>query len=72
MQGDARAQASLGAMYYHGQGVPQDYVQAHMWWNLAVSQGSENATSNCDKTARKVTPAQIAEAEKLAREWRPK
>ena len=36
-QGDATAQTALGVMYKDGRGVPQDYVQAHMWYNLAAS-----------------------------------
>lgn len=58
-------------MYYHGQGVPQDYIQAHMWWNLAASQGNESASWNRKKLAKSMTPAQIAEAQRLAREWKP-
>ncbi len=71
-QGDALAQASLGVMYRLGWGVPLDYVQAHLWWSLAASQGNKNAASNRDKVAGMMTPAQIAVAQKLAREWRPK
>jgi TPR repeat protein len=69
-QGDARAQYTLGFLYRTGQGVPQDYVQAHMWSNLAA--GYQNAVNNRDAVARLMTPAQIAEAQKLAREWKPK
>lgn len=36
-QGNADAQNNLGRMYANGQGVPRDYVRAHMWLNLAVS-----------------------------------
>ena len=36
-QGLASAQDNLGSMYYTGRGVPQDYVQAHVWYNLAAS-----------------------------------
>ncbi len=36
-QGNAYAQTNLGVMYHNGQGVTQDYVQAHMWFNLAAS-----------------------------------
>ena len=70
-QGDAKAQTNLGVMYYEGQGVPQDYVQAHMWFNLAAASGKENAAENRDIAASNMTPAQIAEAQKLAREWKP-
>ena len=68
-QGNAKAQNSLGAMYDEGKGIPQDYVQAHKWWNLAASQGHKNAIKGRDMVAKWMTPAQIAEAQKLAREW---
>jgi len=38
-QGDARAQYSLGHMYYHGQGIPQDYAEAVRWYRRAADQG---------------------------------
>ena len=71
-QGHASAQSNLGAMYDNGQGVPQDYVQAHKWWNLAAVAGDKDAIKSRDLVAGKMTPAQIAEAQKLAREWKPK
>ncbi len=76
-QGQASAQLNLGFMYSKGQGVPQDYVQAHMWYNLAASRlppGSDRdrAVKNREFIAEKMTPAQIAEAQRLAREWKPK
>jgi len=73
-QGHTDAQHSLGLMYEKGQGVPQDYVQAHMWVNLAAS-GSvavEREARARELLAQKMTPAQIAEAQRLAREWKPK
>ena len=71
-QGHDGAQSNLGAMYAQGQGVPQDYVLAHMWFNLAAAKGDADAVKNRDRVAAKMTPAQIAEAQKLAREWKPK
>ena len=76
-QGKAKAMNNLGLMYGTGRGVPQDYVQAHMWFNLAASRsepGSDRdaAVKNRDIVAAKMTPAQIAEAQRLAREWKPK
>ncbi len=64
-------------MYGKGLGVPQDYVQAHMWSNLAASgyipgKTRDQSVKDRDIVAEKMTPAQIAEAEKLAREWKPK
>ena len=72
-QGDACAQSNLGVMYANGQGVPQDYVQAHMWYNLAASrltgEARENAVRNRDRVAGLMTPDQLADAQRLAREW---
>jgi len=68
-QGHALAQANLGVMYWMGPGVLQDYVQAHMWANLAAAQSQEQAPTLRDILAKKMTPAQIADAQELAREW---
>ncbi len=71
-QGDASAQSSLGAMYIIGEGVPKDFVTAYMWRNLAAAQGHEIAKKARDTLESSMTPAQIAEAQKLSREWQPK
>ena len=68
-QGFANAQYILGLMSTEGQGVPQDYAQAHMWFNLAAAQGNKQAPKNRNIVGKLMTPAQIAEAQKLAREW---
>jgi TPR repeat protein len=70
-QGEALAQAKLGLLYYEGNGVPQDYVQAHMWYNLAAAQGNETPRELRDDLSKQLTSAQIAEAQKMAREWEP-
>ncbi len=76
-QGYAKAQLSLGLAYGLGQGVPQDLAQAHMWLNLAASrlppgENRDLAVKYRDIYAKMMTPAQVSEAQKLAREWRPK
>ena len=71
-QGEADAQFNLGVMYVKGRGVPQDYVQAHLWYTLAAAQGHENAIKNRDIIANKMSPAQLAQAQQLAREWTAK
>ncbi len=71
-QGDALAQSLMGQMYDLGLGVPQDDVQAHMWLSLAAAQGIENARKARDRLAEKMTPVQLADAQRLAREWKPK
>jgi len=64
----------LGHLYNKGLGVPQDYVLAYMWFNLAVSLINEDAGKlrYWLEVQVKMTPAQIAEAQRLAREWKPK
>jgi len=72
-QGLALAQFGLGLMYATGEGVPQDYVLAHMWYNLAASRATGEArdqfVENRDRVARRMTAEQVAEAQRLAREW---
>src|SRR5262245_48134220 len=69
-QGNANAQYKLGVFYDNGLGVPQDKVSAYMWLNLSASQGREGAAAFRDLIARRMTPAQIEEAQKLTREWK--
>lgn len=71
-QGDAAAQYNLGIMYDKGEGVPQDYVQAHMWLNLAAAQGYKESSDARDQVAGEMSQSQIEEAQRLAREWKPK
>ena len=78
-QGLAEAQFKLGVRYTKGLGVPQDYAAAHKWLNLAASRYPASEWKRRDKAAKlreaiatRMTPAQIAEAQRLAREWKPK
>ena len=71
-QGDAVAQANLGLMYAKGQGVAQNYIQAYMWETLAAAQGNENASKGLEVLEKEMTPAQLDEAQRLAREWKAK
>ena len=68
-QGHDDAQYNLGGMYLNGKGVPHDYIQAHMWSSLAAAKSNENGRINRDIIAKKMTLAQMAEAQRLAREW---
>lgn len=68
-QGVAAAQLQLGVMYRKGQGVPRDFVRAHMWFNLAAAHGYDFAIRGRDRIAEELTREQIAEAQRLAREW---
>jgi uncharacterized protein len=71
-QGEAVAQTKIAIMYDDGQGVPHDIVQAYKWYSLASTNGDKPAAELRDRTAKQMTPAQIAEAQKLAQEWKPK
>ncbi|MGE4013650.1 MAG: tetratricopeptide repeat protein [Alphaproteobacteria bacterium] len=75
-QGNYDAQFNLGLLHVSGHGVPQDFTQAHKWFNLAAALSSpklrNRAASMRDAVAAKMIPMQIAEAQKLAREWRAK
>lgn len=68
-QGDASEQYNLGVMYEKGQGVQQDYAKAYMWISLAADQGLEDAIKKLDYLVNILTPSQIEEGQRLAREW---
>jgi len=70
-QGNPVAQTQLGNMYRLGRGVPQNYVLAHMWLDLASRQGSRQASELMTSVNRKMTRKQLAEASRLAKNWKP-
>ena len=69
-QGDATGMTGLGVAYFIGQGVPEDFVEAYKWINLAVSKGVTNGIIVRDQLRSLLTPEQIAEAQRLAREFK--
>ena len=63
-------------MYATGHGVPQDFVEAHKWSNLATTRAAdketrERAAQQRDLLAGSMTAGEVTEAQKLAREWKP-
>ena len=60
---------NLGLAYSTGQGVAQDFIAAHKWFNLAAMKGSEIAKSWRAQISSEMNSSQIAEAQRLAREW---
>ena len=68
---DYEAQHALGFMYEAGLGAPKDLVQAYMWLSLAAAHGDKKAAGDGAGVAKLMTPDQIAEAQRLAREWKP-
>lgn len=69
-QGDPFAQFALGSMYAKGEGVPRNDLLAYKWWNLAAAHGLGNP-ANITTLEGRMTPDQIAEAQKLSAEWKP-
>ena len=67
-RGNKKAQSNLGVLFAQGLGVLEDYVQAYAWWSIAATRGNTKAKENKSKLKRKMTPAQIAEAQKLSSE----
>jgi hypothetical protein len=70
-KGNAIAQKQLGSMYENGIAVPRDLIEAHKWYNLAGANGNKLGAEFRELLALEMTPAQIAEAHKRAREWKP-
>ena len=73
-QGESSAQFTLAWEYAKGEGVPLDYARAHMWANFSDENyiesepGTDPGAIFRDDLAKKMTPSQLEEAEKLARE----
>ena len=69
--GYTSAQYALGFLYAQGKGVTQNSITAHMWFNLAAAAGNNDAGKARDTIARQMSPNNITEAQRLAREWKP-
>ena len=67
----AQAQHNLGAMYGTGQGVKRDYVQAYKWLNICAAKGNSGCVTQRDLIAKKLKPAQVAEAQRLSTDFKP-
>jgi TPR repeat protein len=59
----------LGMMYSTGAEVPTDYVSAHKWFNLAAMRGNAEAIRLRREIAVEMTEAEIAQAQRAARDW---
>ena len=79
-QGYGVAQTNLGAMYYTGEGTSRDYIEAYKWFSIAAAgsgylggDGSvkTDAARRRDGLASQMKPAQLAEAQERARQWKP-
>lgn len=71
-QGHGRSMFVIATYYERARGVAKDVVQAYQWYNLAAANGHEDGAKWRDRLATHMTPAQIAQAQFLARNWKPK
>ena len=71
-QGYASAQRNLGEMYFSGKGLKRDYVQSYKWFSLCAASGNQTCSDHRDVVAAKLRSSKLAEAQRLAREWKPK
>jgi len=71
-RGNAMTLTKLGRMYEQGKGVPQDVVQAQKWYILGAAGGDKLGVELRDALAKRMTPAQIFQAQRRALEWKPK
>ncbi len=82
-QGAASSQKAIGKMYAEGEGVPQDFIEAYKWLNIAAASPdkplfkewtsvAEDARAARNKLAQQMTSEQIAEAQRVAREFKPR
>jgi uncharacterized protein len=73
-RGNPFGQAMLGLMYDKGHGVPQDFILAYKWLNLAAARSPKREQRDHfirlrDAVASKMSPAQIAQGQRLAMFW---
>jgi hypothetical protein len=75
-QGNVYAQASLGILYHSGKGLPHDDVQAEVWFTISAEHAPVNDRDTIvemrDSVAAHLTAQQVADARRLAGEWKPK
>lgn len=70
--GHAGAFGDLGALYWEGRGTARDDVRAYMWWTIAARREEPRAAELRDMAAARMAPDRIAEAKRLARDWKPR
>ncbi len=63
------AQYNIGLMHFYGQGVKKDPVEAYKWFLLSERNGVEKGRQAMDKLARFLSPLQISDATRRARNF---
>ena len=64
--GNAKAQTNLGLMYYYGDGVAQNRIQAYLWWFMAAGQGEKQALDNLQSLSQSLTQDELTQGQALA------
>jgi len=72
-KGHAAALFAVGQFYFDGlgNGFIRDHVRAYIWFTLANAQGDKDAASMLKTLEEDMTPQQIAEARRQAKQWSP-
>ena len=70
-QGNVTAQYNLGHMYVNGEGVPQEYVLAHLWWDICGFSGDKDCVKSRNLVEERMSKQQIEEAQEMASNWKP-
>lgn len=68
-QGDQYAPFNMGTMYYRGEGVNKDFINTYYWFDIAMTNGNIKAKKWRDRIAERMTPEQLAKAQKLLQQW---
>jgi TPR repeat protein len=66
--GHGPSMINLGLMYFHGVGVPLDFVLGQMWVTLAAAAGQKDATTTSMEFASRMTAEQVGQAQRMAEE----
>lgn len=72
-KGHAAALFAVGQFYFDGlaNGFIRDHVRAYIWFTLASAQGDQDAQQMLETLEKDMTPQQVAEARRQAKQWTP-
>jgi TPR repeat protein len=68
-QGQAEAQLLLGTLFFYGHGVPQSYVSAYAWCDIAETNGQSDASECRDAALEHLSPAEMHQSFNIVSEW---
>jgi len=71
-QGEINAQSLLGGLYFSDGVVSHNYVEAYKWLKLATTNPDANSAKTLESVIQRITPEQVAEAERLVSQWQAK